>query len=127
MKIEHFGGSEHANDQDALNIVLKRRYGANANEFWLSADAPFPSLSILVRDDLASVHYFPEEGHPGYSLVGGQSELERGGSTIFFTNSPSEEIEIANEMIVPFSIALQVAHQFFASPTRPTSHTWYEL
>ena len=128
MKIEHFGGLDYAGDLGSLDAVLTSRYGTNANEFWLSLeDEKFPALAILVRDDLANVHYFPEDGHPGYLLTESQPNAKTGGSTVFFTNTPSEEVEIGNEGVVPFSSALKAAHEFFSSTTLPTLEGWFEL
>jgi len=127
MNIDHFGGEEIAADAATLEAVLGKRYGANANEFWLSGEEPYPAVTILVREQLACVHFFPEDGHPGYLLKGGRSIVEPSGFTTFFTNTPTEEIEVANENIVPFSDAQRIAREFFLTNSMPGSDDWFEL
>ena len=93
-----------------IESVLKKRDDAGMNCFWLShGTEKFPAINIMVNGDLAYVHYFPEERHPGYASVGGLSNLSRGGITNFFDGPGDEPFDIVNEAVVPFSEALKVA------------------
>lgn len=83
MKIEHFGGWEDVTDEASLDRVLAKRY-------WLSAAIGYPTLSILVRDGMAALHYFPQEDHPGFLSRGSAHPQDPGGSAIFYTNTPQE-------------------------------------
>ena len=36
------------------------------NEFWISNEMDYPCLCVSVNGEYAHVHYFNEEGDPGY-------------------------------------------------------------
>ena len=77
-----------------IESVLKKRDDAGMNCFWLShGTEKFPAINIMVNGDLAYVHYFPEERHPGYASVGGLSNLTRGGITNFFHDPGGEPFD----------------------------------
>lgn len=124
MKIEHFGGSVTVGDDAVLDEILAARYGDGGNEFWLSWSERYPLLSIMVRGAVACLHYFPNQYHPGFISVGvGQAR----GAVTFFTNTPTEEIEVAGDSVVPFRLAEKAAHEFLHSMALPTSIQWLEL
>jgi hypothetical protein len=86
-----------------------------------------PSLWILVNNQLANLHYFPDEEHPGYASIGDLPLLPADGFTIFFMRSPKEEEYISNDLIVPFADALAAAKEFLVSTAFPPSIEWFEL
>src|ERR1035441_3537567 len=97
MRIEDFGGvSDLANEED-IEKALAKRYGEGVNEFWLFyTDNKFPAISILVKGDIAALHYFPKDQDPGMTSIGGRLNLEAGGTTIFYINTTEEEQEVPN-------------------------------
>ncbi len=98
------------------------------NSFWLShSDGTKPSLSMLVRGDLACLHYFPDDSHPGVSSIGEVAALKPGGTTIFFIDNPDQEQEILNSSVIHFAKAIEVAKEFFACKGLPRSIKWFEL
>jgi len=124
MMVEHFGGQAAANASSDLDL-LDLRYGpSRANEFHLSHEARFPMLAILVRDRLANLHYFPDATHAGFVSIG---EEDKPGSVVFFTNTPTEEIEVSASSVVPFELAREAATQFMSSPMLPPCVRWTEL
>lgn len=63
-------GFDVANLPD-LEAVLRRRHGDGINSFWIGeTPGGFPALNIVVKGDLAHVHYFPGGDHPGFASVG---------------------------------------------------------
>jgi Immunity protein Imm1 len=128
MRIEDFTMTDHATEYANIEVALMRRNQSGFNEFWLShGDDKYPAISVLVSGDLASLHYFPREGHPGLSSVGKVQGLKSDGSTKFFINDGTEELEVSNDSIVPFSLALKAAHEFAISNSAPRSIQWFEL
>jgi len=68
-----------------IESALSKRDDAGMNSFWLShGTEEFPAINIMVNGDLAYVHYFPADRHPGYASVGNLPHLSRGGITNFF-------------------------------------------
>ncbi len=128
MRIEDFESVLEVSGQDAIDSALVRRHGSGVNAFWLShGDTKYPALLILVNQELASLHYFPEERHPGFRSVGTLEGLKPGGTTTFFLNSVSEEQPMLNDSIVPFSAALSAAREFSLSTNLPGCLEWFEL
>jgi hypothetical protein len=128
MRIQDFERVYDANASDEIDSAMAKRYGSGVNAFWLShGSSKYPSILILVNGDLASLHYFPEEGHPGFRSVGTVQGLEPGGTTAFFMNNVKEEQPILNDSIVPLSTALKAAKEFSASTELPHSVEWFEL
>jgi len=81
----------------------------------------------MVNGNLAYVHYFPEERHPGCASVGNLSRLSRGGITNFYHDPGGEPFDILNGAVVPFSEALKVAQEFAVSKEMPKCIPWDSL
>jgi hypothetical protein len=127
MIIEDFKSANDLMNNAEIENALAKRYGEGANEFWLShADGRFPAMSILVKGNVAALHYFSEDQNPGL-ISAGRSDLEPNGSTIFYINTEEEKQEIPNGMIVPFSLALEAAMEFFANKEPPRCIEWLAL
>jgi hypothetical protein len=127
LRVDDFNHTVMVSDEEALERALRVRY-ADANSFWLTHDhEKNPAVSILVRGELAYVHYFPSESHPGFASVGSCENVARAGSTIFFMDSVNQEQEILNASVVPFSKALKAATEFFSHKELPSCLEWTEL
>jgi hypothetical protein len=133
MKISDFDFVDLTSVRDVttrleIDAALSKRDDAGMNSFWLSHGIQeFPAINIMVNGELAYVHYFPEERHPGYASVGNLSHLPRGGITNFFHDPGSEPFDILNEAVVPFSEALKVAQEFAVSKDLPKCISWNSL
>jgi hypothetical protein len=97
--------------------------------FWLSPDDErYPALAIRVSGDLADVHYFPRDGHPGFRCLGGEG-LPQGGLTTFVYREcePATGEKILNKFVVSFEIASAVAREFFRTEQMSEAVPWFEL
>jgi Immunity protein Imm1 len=104
-----------------------RRDANGRNCFWLSHDdQPYPFLGVLVKGDLAYVHYFPEDRHAGHRSLGNLPGLDPEGLTTFYLDEGTPQ-EILNDGIVLFEKALAAAKEFHQSPALPRSIEWQEL
>jgi hypothetical protein len=127
MKVSHFGGTAECKTIEDLRKVLNMRYGDGVNEFWISGEENNPCLAVLVNKDYANLTYFPKVGHMGFQSVGMGTSLVSDGISIFYTNTPEEEIEIGNDAVVPFFKALEAVEEFFETTALPESIEWFEL
>jgi hypothetical protein len=128
MKIEDFDSVQDLSTPLEIETALGKRHDSGLNSFWLSHGAErFPAINIMINGDLAYVHYFPEERHPGYASVGGPPNLTREGITNFFPHPSDEPFDIRNDAVVPFSKALKVAQEFAASKGMPKCIAWRSL
>jgi hypothetical protein len=124
VKVEHFGGSVEVADSAALDAVLGERHGDDANEYFLCGAEPYPLLALLVHGSVACLHYFPREDHPGFLSVGGGVAGE---GRAFYTNKPTEVIEVPGDAVVSFEQARDAARDFLRDGVIPSSVRWIEL
>lgn len=125
MKISHFGGIVECKTIEDLGNVLNMRYGDGVNEFWISGKEDDPCLAVLVNKDHANITYFSEDGDIGLQSAGMDTNLDPNGMTIFYTNTPDEEIEVSNSAVIPFSKAIGVIKEFFETMDLPKSIEWF--
>jgi len=125
---DYRGVTDEVADAAHLENVLERRYEGSVNEFWLyDPGEGYPLLGIVVKGSLASLDYFPREGHPGFRSLGNVVGLERGGVTTFLIGGGKESLDLLNETVVPFSAAVAAAKDFLASRELPKCIQWCEL
>ncbi len=128
LQIEDFEGLHEANSISTLESLLMKRHKDESNSFWLSHGSKrHPSLALLVKGELAGLHYFPEESHPGFVPAGNIAGLTSGKTTTFYMDDGGEVVQVVNDAIVPFSAALVVAKEFFFSEAMPKAIKWVEL
>ena len=125
MLVVDFDGQHQVVDEDALDKQLSRRSSAGVNHFWLYFDEEeYPWLAIAVKQDIACVHFFPKEGHPGFQSVGSTSANE----TITFYMTADDTIEVPQTAVVPINLAMIAAHEFMhGHGERPSAVKWLEL
>lgn len=128
MRIWDFESAHDATTPAQVEAVLSKRHGADVNSFWIGhEDGGFPAINIMVKGDLAYVHYFPKESHPGLASVAQFPERAGGGSSVFFLSSGGEEAWVPNYAVVAFSEALKVAQEFAVSKELPKCMRWNSL
>jgi hypothetical protein len=127
MKIEDYDSvCEVATSQD-IEAALSKRHGNGMNTFWLSHGIEeYPYINILAKGDLAYIHYFPRDGHPGFASVAEGPVDKPHDSSVFFL-CPTEKLWILNSAVVPFSDALKAAKEFSITAAMPKSIQWFEL
>src|SRR5690606_15305426 len=104
------------------------RFDEGANSFWLyPADEDVPSLLILAMNDLASLHFFPNQEHPGFSSIGDIEGLDPNGTTVFYMDGMNAPQDMNNDTIVPFEKAVEAAKEFFVNGELPNCIEWREL
>ena len=91
----------------------------------MDSDGQHPVLSILVKDELAYAILFPDEGSAGIQAYA--DEPPEGDSTVFIVNTPSEEIQISNEYVIPKPVAKQIMLEFVETQSLPDFLEWEEL
>jgi hypothetical protein len=127
MMIEDFDTGVDVTKPADVEAALRKRHGVGINSFWLGHMAgEFPAINIVVKGDLAHVHYFQKEDHPGFASVA-DSPGPRPSDTSVFYIGPNEKIWVLNDEIVPFSQALKAAQEFAISKTMPKCIRWRSL
>lgn len=124
MKVEHILDCAEVNSEFELKQIMKITNNQGMNEFWMSNDMDYPCLCISVNGEFAHVHYFSEEGDPGYQAIG---DLELVDDMMVFIANTNEEINIENGYILKKDDAIKVAFEFFNSQDLPKCVKWEEL
>jgi hypothetical protein len=129
MRIGGYRKMWQVSDAESLATALTWRDAVGGGIFWLSPDdEEFPTLSVRVSGEVADVHYFPYEGHPGYRCLGGESLPEGGMTTFVYEGAgPSTGEETPNEFVVSFETARSLAAEFFHTAKKPECVKWFEL
>ncbi len=127
MLVEHFNGAKECRDLKELRLILNERTEKGVNEFIISTDEKFPYMIMAVKENYACLNYFREEDDPGYSSINKFPLLDEDGISIFYTNTDSEEIEVANYSILKFEDAVTAVMEFFESYQLPKCIEWEEL
>ena len=126
MTVSHLGGTVECKTIEELNFLMSVRYGTGVNEYWIPSEG-FPCLAVLVNNEHANLTYFHDEEHSGLQSVGVDTKLDPKESSIFYTNTPTEEVVIRNEAVVPSETAQRAAIEYFSSLSLPTCIDWVEL
>lgn len=128
MTITDFKNTVEITTIKQLYEFLEKRYEVKdvvANSFWLTHDARFPALSILVRNNFASIWYSASEDSPGFNSIGTVANLKAGNDTMFYFRGGPQPV--TNESIITFAEALKVAEEFLHSQELPKSIKWLQL
>lgn len=128
MKFEHFLGTDICDKADDIREIMKKQDVKNTNEFWISIETPFPCLGVLTNKSLAYVHYFDEDGSPGFrALSNCDLGLDEDETTTFYSNGGSEIMEVENECVITIEKAIEIVEEFFAAKKMPMCIEWDEL
>jgi len=128
MIIKDFKQTTHANNDSAIEAAMAKRYEVGVNSFWLTnGNSEYPALLVLVNQNSASAHYFPEADHPGFQSEGSQSALEPRGTQAFYLDGQPEPQLIVNEAIIGFDDAIIAAKEFAKTGKRPSALNWIDL
>jgi hypothetical protein len=110
-----------------IEAALSKRHAGGINSFWLSHAAElYPAINIMVKGDLASVHYLPKDRDPGFVSVAKVLGPRANETSIFFVG-PTEKIWVLNSTLIPFSEALKAAQEFSISTAMPKCIKWDNL
>jgi hypothetical protein len=129
MHVDGYGRSWQVADVAGLEEVLAWRDACGGAEFWLSHEKEkYPVLAMRVSGDIADVHFFPKEGHPGFRSLGGAGLASGGRTTLIFQGcDPASGEETPNQFVVPFELACSIAKEFFHRKQTSDAVSWFEL
>jgi hypothetical protein len=127
MRIEDFDSKHDVTSPTEIAAALSKRDRRGINSFWLSHGAEERLyIQIMVKGELAYVHYFPKHRHPGFQSVAKAPGPRPNETSIFFLY-PNERVWVLNSTLIPFSDALKVAQEFAISTAMPKCIRWNSL
>ena len=86
----------------------------SVNEFFIVAEHTMYSyLAVLVKVDYAYVHCVHNETDGGLLAFSDDipTDLPPNGISIFYTNTPTEEIQICNDYVIPKTLAQTILRE----------------
>lgn len=129
MKIHHFLGKSICTSMDDVLKTLEQSVNG-VNEFFVAEDhTMYPYLTVLTNGSYAYVICVPNEEDAGLQALSEDIELDLDpdGISVFYTNTPSEEIEIYNDYVIPKTLAIQIVKEFVENGTMSSLVKWEEL
>jgi hypothetical protein len=85
-------------------------------------------LAIRVSGDLADVHFFPRDGHPGFRCLGSEGMPDVGSMRFVFQGcDPAYGEDTPNEFVVTLRTAKSIASEFLRSKRTAGHESWFEL
>lgn len=129
IKIHHFLGDALCETAEEVAEALARSVNG-VNEFFIVKEhTMFPYLTVLVNGAYAHVYCVPTEEAGGWLAFSNDVEtgLDPDGISVFYTNTPTEEIEIYNDYVIPKDLAVQVVKDFAENGTMSNLVQWDEL
>ena len=129
IKMHHFGGKNICATWDEVAQTLEQTVDG-VNEFYIAAEhTMFPYLAVLEKDDYAYVHCVPNETGGGLIAFSADTptDLPPDGISIFYTNTPTEEIEIYNDYVIPKTLAWNFVKDFVETGKMSSCVEWNEL
>jgi hypothetical protein len=128
VRIYNYGHKYVVENPSQIAAIMSKRFDGGLSEIVLMPDRrKHPFLIIALKDDLAALHYFPDERKAGFASIGGKLGLPPDGMTTFKTGGPHTDIEVSNDAVVTSAEALVAAKEFFHSQQLPKSIRWLEL
>ena len=106
-----------------VDQILRINYGNGYNSFWIAMESnSYPCLAILTNNNLACVHYFPEERDSGFQSVSFENlNLNPSGETEFRVENINQSQFLNNDSVIELQQAIEVVREFMMSPLRPTA------
>jgi hypothetical protein len=126
MVVYSFNGKEECKNINELLNVLKQRSKGNSNDFELRTDQEYPFLTILVKDELACVHFFLNEedcGHYAYT----DNKVLNEDYIIFNIGSENSETKISKDLVISVEQAYIIAKDFYEKLEMSKKVKWFEL
>lgn len=127
MLFQHFCGNDLCSTVDEVREVLSKNING-VNEFIISDENnEVPYMTVLINKDSAYIYYepFDEFDSAGFEVCGENYGEDIGSDcddiTVFYTNTPTEEIEISNEYVNTKDTALNIISEFLNYDEWPLS------
>lgn len=129
MVIHHFLGESVCTTMDDVLKTLEQSVDG-VNEFFIVQEHTLhPYLAVLTNRSYAYVICVPTGEAAGLQAFSDDVEmdLDPDGISVFYTNTPSEEIEIYNDYVIPKALAVQIVKEFVETGTMSKCVEWDEM
>lgn len=124
IKICHFGGKKLCTTWDDVAQTLEQTVDGVNKFFIVEEHTMFPYLVVLVH-----MYCAPNEVDGGLLAFSDDvpTDLPPDGISIFYVNTPTEEIQIYNDYVIPKALAQTVVKDFVETGKMSDCVEWDEL
>ncbi len=120
MNIANCDGDFECRTWTELENFIRESSSNSPDDIWISADAQYPCLAILLNGNAACVHYFLDDQGDMWQSVGyGEEDIT------FVING--EKTDMPADCIISLDQAIECAKQFYYSQDKPSCLKWREL
>lgn len=128
MRIEGVGRTWQVDDVQGVDDAFTWRDRCGGALLWSTHDRPYPALAVRISGDLADVHFFPYEGHPGFRCIGGDWNTAAGSTKLVYDGcDPASGEDTPDMFIVSVQTARSIACEFLRSSRMSSEVSWFEL
>lgn len=121
INVENRDGDFKCQTKQELEALLRESAGKPFDDVWIYGESEYPCLAMLLKGDLACIHYFLDDNGDMWQSVGNC------GSEVNFVPGSGEEMLIPGECVITLDQALACAGMFFDKPERPDCIAWRDL
>ena len=127
MRVIDILGEKSVSTAEELESAITAKQ-LSSNSFWLSdGDNDYPLLQILIKDDLASLFYFPTEQNSCYQSIGKNTQDPNGEIWFSISKNRADDVTVSSDGIVDIPTAVRAAKEFLAVRSLPVSVDWLKL
>lgn len=120
MRIVNCNGDFECDSWQEVEKLIRRSSLNPLDDIWISKEAEYPCLAILLNGNAACVHYFlNEEGDMWQSVGYGDRDI------VFESNG--DKSEMPANTVISIEKAIECAKQFYNIQKQPECIEWREL
>ena len=128
MKIIDFSGTFETEDADQIADRLRSIRDGDFGAFYVAGASNYPYVAVHFNAEVAYLHYFPSDGHPGFQPTG----MTPNGFAdhVHFLNIDGTEgsaFDMPASTIVDAETAIAAVLEFATNVEMPLSIDWCEL
>lgn len=129
MMIAHVGNeSIPIHTERDLQDVMNRRDRKNGLEVWFAESTnSFPCIAVRISPPWCDIHFFPQDGHPGFRCMSNEF-LDEGETRFLFQGcDPGDGELVPNEFVIPVRDMQAIVWQCMMDRVPAATREWYEL
>ena len=128
MKIHDLSGAIELSDVSQIADRLRSVRNGTHGVCYIAGDANYPYVAVHFNGDVAYLHYFPSDDHPGFQPFG--MTPANCADSVHFLNIDGLDggaFDMPASTLVDANTAVSAVLEFVANQVMPESVNWFEL
>ena len=128
MRIQDFDGTLESDDIEAVIERIRNKRRARYGAFHICAREEYPYLALHLNGDVAYLHYFPSDGHPGFQpTVPDGTDVVADVHFLNLDGTESGAFDMPRSTLISVDDAVTAVREFARDSEPPPSIEWFEL